>query len=66
MAVEHVIDLGQRRYADREYEGTLPVSAAAAEQEQRSRRRAALLRLKIRSAADPVVSDLLIALGLDE
>ena len=67
MATERVIDLEHRRYADRPYAGELPVSAMAGEQARGARQRSALLRLKVRAGlGDPVVSDLLIALGLDE
>lgn len=65
MAVERIVDLEHQRYADREYEGFLPASESAEEAERAERRRRALLRLKIRSAQDPVVADLLVALGLD-
>jgi hypothetical protein len=62
---ERVIDLDCQRYADREYDGPLPVSTAAEEQAAARRRERALARLREKAAADPVVADLLIVLGLD-
>jgi hypothetical protein len=74
MAVEHVIDLGRQRYADREYEGILPEPAGPSEEYQRDRREKALARLRrrVRRTAGAqgqafldrsVLTDLLIVLG---
>lgn len=48
MARELVIDLEQQRYADREYEGELPLSVVAEEEHQRTRRDRARERLRRR------------------
>ena len=66
MAVERVIDLENRRFADREFDGEQPASTAGEEARQADRRRLALARLKIRAAAgDVMLADLLTVLGLD-
>jgi len=65
MATERVIDLEHQRYADREYTGTLQDSTAAADAAREAARGRALTRLREKSAVDPVVTDLLIVLGLD-
>lgn len=74
MATEHVIDLEHQRYADREYEGTVPESTAVAEQVRAERRTVALARLRERAhwdtgalALDKLdLQNLLTVLGLDE
>jgi hypothetical protein len=76
MATERVIDLEHQRYADREYEGVLPESAAAAEQAARQRQALALARLRRRVRETPGrgqlflsrsdLTDLLIVLGVDD
>jgi hypothetical protein len=67
MTTERIIDLANQRYADREYDGPLPVSGAAEEQARVEKQRRALLRLKIRAAGgDDTLADLLTVLGLDE
>lgn len=74
MATERVIDLEHQRYADREYEGVLPESTAAAEQARAERRAVALSRLRERAHRDTGalaldkldLQNLLTALGLDE
>lgn len=45
MATEHIVDLGNQRYADREYEGALPESGARAEEWERKRLARARARL---------------------
>lgn len=64
--IEHVIDCSTGQGVDRDYEGTLPGEAKVIPDPAAERRRRALLRLKIRSASEPAVADLLIVLGLDE
>jgi hypothetical protein len=75
MASERVIDLGNKRYADREYTGELPPSTAAAEQAARQRRELALARLRRRVREPPGgqvwltrsdLLDLLLVLGEDD
>jgi hypothetical protein len=67
MGTERVIDLANQRYADRPYEGPLPVSGSAEEAARAAKQRRALLRLKIRAAGgDDTLADLLTILGLDE
>lgn len=76
MAVERIIDLENQRYADREYEGRLPVSAAPEEAAHAERQHAALARLRTRvheAAWKPRavldrsdLADLLIVMGADE
>jgi hypothetical protein len=65
MAVERVVDLEHQRFADREYTGVIQNSTAGAEAAAARRRERALERLREKAAADPVVTDLLIVLGLD-
>jgi hypothetical protein len=75
MATERIVDLANQRYADREFEGPLPESTAAAEQAQRQRRETALGRLRRRVREKPSprtfltlsdLTDLLIVLGEDD
>jgi hypothetical protein len=67
VATERIIDLEHQRYADREFEGPLPLSGAAEAAARDERQRRALLRLKIRAAGgDDTLADLLTVLGLDE
>jgi hypothetical protein len=75
MATERVIDLENHRYADREYAGEAPGSAALAEADLRQHRERALARLRERVREPPGgqtwlsrsdLLDLLQALGLDE
>lgn len=67
MATERVIDLENQRYADRPYEGPLPLSGTAEAQARAHRQHLALARLKIRAAGgDDALADLLTVLGLDE
>lgn len=76
MATERVIDLGARRYADREYEGELPPSAAEAEAFRRDRVARARARLCRRVKEPPGVGslsldrtdllDLLLLLGVED
>lgn len=76
MAVERVIDLANRRYADREYEAALPESGAAAEGYRRARRERARARLCRRVKEPPGVGslsldrtdllDLLLLLGVED
>jgi hypothetical protein len=67
MATERVIDLEHRRYADRPYEGPLPVSGAAEAQARERRRELALARLRASAAQhNRLAADILTLLGLDE
>jgi hypothetical protein len=75
MATERIVDLENQRYADREYEGLVPESAAAAEEASRERQALALARLRkrVREPASPRtfltlsdLTDLLIVLGVDD
>jgi hypothetical protein len=67
MATERIVDLANQRYADREFEGPLPVSGSLEEAQRAHRQHLALLRLKIRAASgDDALADLLTVLGLDE
>jgi hypothetical protein len=76
MATERIVDLEHQRYADREYEGQVPESTAAAEQAARERRAAAVARLRRRVRELPGqgvkfltrsdLTDLLIVLGEDD
>jgi hypothetical protein len=76
MAVERVIDLEHSRYADREYAGAVPESAAFAEGCQRARRERALARLRRRVKEPPGTGslsldrtdllDLLLLLGVED
>lgn len=67
MATERIVDLENQRYADRPYDGPLPVSGAAEAQARADRQHHALLRLKFRAASgDDALADLLTVLGLDE
>lgn len=75
MAVERIIDLQRQRYADREYEGPLPESTAAAEAYAQARRERARDRL-VKRIKEPVggrasldrsdLIDLLLLLGVDD
>jgi hypothetical protein len=53
MATEHVIDLENSRYADREYAGALPESTARAEAWERERVELARERLRRRVKEKP-------------
>ena len=74
MAVERVIDLEHQRYADREYEGSLP-EPDAAEAYQRARRARARDRL-VKRIKEPIggrasldrsdLIDLLLLMGVDD
>lgn len=48
MATERIIDLANQRYADRPYEGPLPVAAWPEERERQLRQENALELLKLR------------------
>jgi hypothetical protein len=74
--VERIVDLENRRYADREYAGELPGSGAAEAQARADRRQQAVTRLRRQVRARPGqrgvfltlsdLTDLLIVLGLDD
>lgn len=76
MATERIIDLEHKRYADREYEGPVRESTAAAEAAKDERRRLAAESLRriaalsddprTGSLASDVAKNVLILLGLDE
>jgi hypothetical protein len=76
VATERVIDLGLRRYADREYAGELPESQARAEAHQRERVARARARLCRRVKEAPGTGrmhldrtdllDLLLLLGVED
>jgi hypothetical protein len=66
MATERIIDLACQRYADREYTGILPPPSGLVDDYLRVRRAEALTRLRACAVTDPVVADLLTALGLNE
>lgn len=70
MATERVIDLANQRYCDREFEGVIPPSTAAAEERVRRSKELALERMRARVAQDDDQSelalDVLILLGLNE
>lgn len=76
MATERIVDLENQRYADREYEGPLPLSGAAEEAARAERQHAALARLRRRVRELPGkgqhvltrsdLTDLLIVLGVDD
>lgn len=53
MATERVVDLENRRYADREYDGTPPDSTAGAEEWERRRTEQARARLVKRIKEKP-------------
>jgi hypothetical protein len=61
--VEHIVDVANSRYADREYTGKLP--EAGAETRRERRRAEALARVRERACDDPGLADILTALGLD-
>jgi hypothetical protein len=75
MATERIIDLAGRRYADREYDGPLPVTGAAEEQARQERQMMALARLRRRvrertGGRDHLdrsdLTDLLLVLGVED
>lgn len=67
MATEHIVDLAGQRYADRPYDGPLPVSGAAEAQARAHRQELALERMRARAAQrHELARDILILLGLDE
>jgi hypothetical protein len=67
MATERIVDLERQRYADREFEGPLPVSGSLEEAQRASRQRLALARLRASAAQHhELARDILILLGLDE
>jgi hypothetical protein len=66
MALEHEVNLATGVAAEREFAGEQPASTAAAELAQRRRTEAAVSRLRLVAIADPVVRDLLTAMGLSE
>lgn len=72
MPTEHIVDLENQRYADREFTGTAPVIAESREQAERGMRQAnALNLLKLRLYSGPEQLDrqdlrnILTVLGLD-
>lgn len=74
MATERIVDLANKRYADRPYEGPLPLSGAAEAEARAAGQHAALARLRerVHETGAPQyltrsdLSDLLTLLGLGE
>jgi hypothetical protein len=67
MATERIIDLANRRYADRECAEALVLSQAPVEAARARRQELALARLRARAADhDELALDVLTLLGLDE